>query len=706
MRRRSAAQAPEPETMTVAFVGGLDLVTPPSLIPPGRCIAAVNYEPRAEGYSRIDGLERLDGHTKPSEASYSILNFHVGTAAITAGQTVTGMVSGATGVMLADAVVQSGTYGGSNAAGYLALGAITGTFQNTEGLSVGGVQKAVSNSLAVDRGASSDVLDAQYLATAIVNARNLIQPVPGTGPVRGAAILKRTGDIYAFRNNGGATLCPMWKATATGWQSVPLGWSLKFTTTGATAIAVGATVTGATSGATGTVARVILDGDQAWPASGTLTGRLILSAKTGTFQAAENITVAAVNRGVAAGAATDNTPPAGGRYEFVNKNFYGATSLGALYGVNGVGPGFEFDGTIFSPIITGAPTETPQHIAAHKGHLFLSFPNGQLQGSQSGLPQGWNGSLGATTFGMGDDITGLLPEVAGVMAVFCLTRIGILSGSIAADFSLNDGFSDESGAVEWTAQTLNGPAFMDMGGVRNLSTTQAFGNFKLGTMTMLVQPLLDAKRLAGIVPVASLRVRNKSQYRLYFSDGTGICIFIGGKQPSVLPFDYGTRIPTCMFGGNYKAGGEILLMGCADGYVYQLDKGMSMDGGTIDHYLRPAFNACGSPAYNKRFHQLWVQVSNAPIASIFMTAAFSDGDPDQPPVTEQSFTVYGGGAFWNEANWNQFVWSSRVIGKAVAECEGVGSNFAPTIGGSSTTEKPHILSTYTVKFSMRGPVRA
>jgi hypothetical protein len=704
---RAAASGPVP--FTVPLVGGLDLVTNPLQMPAGRAIAAVNYEPLSNGYGRIDGIERLDGHTKPSEASYSLINFDNGTAAITAGQSVTGDVSGATAVVLADAVVQNGTYGGGNAVGYVAIGAITGTFQVTEHLQVAAVSKVRTTSLAVDRGATDDDLDAQYLATAIVNARNLIQPVPGAGPVRGAALCKRDGNIYAWRDDllVAPTKSRMYRATAAGWVLVALGWSLKFTASGATAIVAGNTVTGGTSGATGLVSKVITDGNQTFIAA--LTGVLILSATTGTFQAGEDLKVGGVTLATTPGPATANVIAPGGRFECINTNFYGATSQGALYAAYGKGPAFEFDGTIFSPILTGAATETPQHIAAHKNHLFLTYPNGGLTGSQSGLPLCYNGTFGATAFGMGDDIVGLMPELAGVLAIFCKSLIRVLSGSIAADFVLEP-FTTDVGAKEWTVETMGGPVFMDQGGVRDLTTTQALGNFKVGTKTQMVQPLIDAKKKARITPVACLRVRDKAHYRLYFSDGTGISIFIGGKQPSILPFDYGARIPRCMFSSVGPNDGEdeteILLMGCDDGYVYQIDKGTSMDGANIDAFLRPAFNHCGSPGYNKRTHRMSVTVSGARKATLFMTGAFSDGDPDQPAITEQSFTVLGGGAFWNEANWNQFIWSSRVNGKATADIDGLGNNFSPTIGTSAMDEEPHILSTYTLIHSLKGPVKA
>jgi len=58
------------QTTYYSLVGGLDQVTPPLSIQPGRVMSSKNYEQYVEGgYRRIDGYERFDGQDKPSEAA-------------------------------------------------------------------------------------------------------------------------------------------------------------------------------------------------------------------------------------------------------------------------------------------------------------------------------------------------------------------------------------------------------------------------------------------------------------------------------------------------------------------------------------------------------------------------------------------------------------------------------------------------------------
>ena len=69
------------------------------------------------------------------------LSFNQGTVAITAGMTITGATSGATGVVTR-VVLQSGDWSSNDAAGRLIFASVTGTFSNNEHLNVGATKHA------------------------------------------------------------------------------------------------------------------------------------------------------------------------------------------------------------------------------------------------------------------------------------------------------------------------------------------------------------------------------------------------------------------------------------------------------------------------------------------------------------------------------------------------------------------------------------
>lgn len=87
-----------------------------------------------------------DGNTVFGAFAYVyVVPFDGGVGEIKVGDTVTGATSGATGVVTAVHLI-SGTWGGSDAAGYLVIKDKSATaFQNDEDLNVSAVKKAVSN---------------------------------------------------------------------------------------------------------------------------------------------------------------------------------------------------------------------------------------------------------------------------------------------------------------------------------------------------------------------------------------------------------------------------------------------------------------------------------------------------------------------------------------------------------------------------------
>ena len=109
----------------VHFKGGLDLVTPRMQKPLGAIDLSLNYVAETEGgYSLIDGYERYSGQPSPSAGVYSYAPFTF-TAAVAVGDAITGVDSGATGVVI---VVGSD---------YIDITKISGTFQE-EVVNVGG----------------------------------------------------------------------------------------------------------------------------------------------------------------------------------------------------------------------------------------------------------------------------------------------------------------------------------------------------------------------------------------------------------------------------------------------------------------------------------------------------------------------------------------------------------------------------------------
>lgn len=398
-----------------------------------------------------------------------------------------------------------------------------------------------------------------------------------------------------------------------------------------------------------------------------------------------------------------NVFPAGGTYEFINYNFIGAASGVMMYGINGVGQGFQFDGTNVNFISTGMATDVPIRLAAHKRHLFFAFAGGSVQHSSLGEPLIWSAITGAAEIAVGDEVTDLVSSAPDNLAILAKNSISMLYGNDVSDWQLIT-ITNEAGAIAQTAEKFGPIVYMDNRGIRSMATTASFGNFSIGTMTQQVAPLIRTKLAAGVLPVASCRVRAKDLYRVFWSDGYGLSVYMGKKRPEVMPIDLGVPI-TCMVSAETSDTSEKIWFGSSNGFVYQMDKGRSYDGGTVSYYLRLPFHHLSLPNMLKRWHRLSVEYDSSGTFTLKITGEVDNADPDEPSLVEQNLIGYGGGSFWDSGLWDQFYWSAPVDGDLTAYIDAVGKNMSLLFGGEQADEEPHILQGLTLYYSVRGALR-
>ena len=677
------------------FGGGLNQVSSPLAIPPGFLVAALNYEPLAEGYGRVDGYERTDGRL-PSAAGYRLLAIENGSAPIPEGATIIGATSAARAIVLFPPVGVTGSWDSGDAAALLVLVDVSGEFAIGEPIHLDGV--AVADAVAASEPGRGDPARAEAAQTW---ARERIMAVPGSGPVRGVTVFN--GRIIAARDDASGTAGGLWRATPAGWEPLTFGTVIDFTA-GLAELVEGDVISQGSASAT--VRRVVRrTGD--WGSSAA--GYLVLSAQTGAFGAG-----ALLRGGNAAATLSGNsdavTLPPGGRYDFKTKNFYGASNLKRLYGCNGVGHGFELDLDVapglhvLAPIRTGMPVDTPQRVFEVANHLGFTFPGGSVQFAAPGEPLLFVPLLGAGEIGLGDDCTDVRDVTDSAVIFWCRNKVAALTGRDSESFQLEE-LTEEAGAEPWTAQRIGKTVYLDARGLRDVAATAAYGNFKVGALSELFEPYLKAKRRAGVSAVASLVARTKGQYRLFWSDGTGFSVFMGRKQPEMIPFDLGDKRVSCTAAGEID-GSEALLAGCEDGYVYRLDSGTSFDGRAVRAFAQTPYNHLGAARVDKRYHAADIELEAPADARIGIVAQFDYGGGAQPSDHVPAILVTGGGGSWDLSNWNEFYWSSPVEGTAFADIDGFGRNVSLLIAAESAVlEQPHILQVYTVYASGAGIVR-
>ncbi len=680
-------QMPQVRVAFSPLAGGLDLVSAATLIKPGYALDAQNYEIDSinGGYRRINGFERFDGHASPTAAQYATMSITL-TGTIVVGNTITGVPSGATAKVL------------QVNAGQLILGRVTGTFGTSEALQVAAVTQATSTSTAALSGEPTVALHTLYQSLATEDLRTDIAKVPGQGQIRG--VFYYAGTTYAFRDAVGGAAGGMYKSTAAGWVAVAMFYEVQFTTGNVATPVDGATLT--QGGVTATVRRV-LTRSGAW--SGSAVGTLVISAPAGGNFAAGAATLTGGATVSLVGIQTAITLPAGGAYECVQNNFTGSTSTSRIYGVSGVGLAFEFDGTYYVPIRTGMAADTPAHIAVHKNYLWLSFL-GSLQSSGVGAPFAWSVVLGSTELAMGDTITCLTPQpgdgTTAVMSVFSQNSCRNLYGPDSTGAFRLVVASPTAGSAVGTAQWIGAAYSFANAGVQQITATINFGDFQFGTVSGMVQPLVNSMQGTAI---ASVALKEKNQYRVFCNDGRALSMVMAVGQNGVQPtgfllLNYGIPV-RCAYVANNTSGREVCFFGSDDGYVYQDGIGCSFDGGTVEHWLRLPFNHMKMPRHLKTYYKAALDIIVEQSASLQVTADVDGGLPFYDPSAVYASGMSGKGGYWNQFYWESFSWDAPIVTSFDVTLGGTGKNVSLLIYGNSATDYPYSIQGVSYQFAVR-----
>lgn len=671
------------------MTGGLDLHTPQLQRRSGSCLVAQNFEAVQQGgYRRTGGYERFDGRPPPSSALYTIIPATIfGSVAI--GNAINGATSGATAVVVA------------LPGGQVVLARVVGTFLNGEALRVGVTGFATATGPPVIGGAGTPLLDARYLNLAADEMRKDIAAVPGSGPILGVWLYNDV--VYAFRNNADATAAVMHRSSPSGWQAVALGMECPFRT-GTSEIVVGNTVTGATSGASGVVTRVVRR-TGTWGSDAR--GILVFETITGTFASGENLQVASVTRAVADGASAAITLSPGGRFEFVNHNFFGGMTL-RMYGCDRVNRAFEFDGTTFVPLPTGMAPDTPRHIIAHMGHLFLSFGS-SVQHSGILNPYAWSPLLGAAEIGMGDMVTAfsLLPgsEQRSALAIFTRQRTDVLYGNSAADWQRIP-YRDGLGAYAYTVQDVGlTTMFLDDRGITDLHTTADFGNFAHATISDHIRSLVATMRLAA---VASCISRDHSQYRLFMTGGRALYVTLARRRLAGIMPQLFAHDMTCVVSGERGDGSEAIYAGAATGgWVFQMERGTSFDGEPITGHIELSFDFQRAPRMSKRYRSITTEVASSGHCEFQLGYALDYGSVLTAQPADQTVALGLTSMRWDMPGitWENFVFDGRSLAPNNAAIDNEGENISVIYRFSSDEWQQFTISGAIVQYTPRRRLR-
>lgn len=674
------------KTDIIPLIGGLDMVTTPILVKPGKLISSNNFEPDINGgYRRLPGIERFDGRPRPHVADYYIAVVSL-TGVVVPGDTMTGSVSGATAEMV---------YAVDST--HIIITKVSGVF-DAETFTVSAIAQGSIVSTSINSAITNN-LHSYYKNLAANAYRNDIASVPGSGYVRGVKYFN--GNKYAWRDNAAATACVMHVASSAGWIPITFGKEIQFT--GAVGeIFEGDTVTQVTSGATGVVKRTLLR-TGTWTVSGV--GTLVFDTVTGTFDNTNAIQVSGVTKVTASSLCTDITLLPGGKFDFSIYNFAGGVTTERLYCADGVNLAGEFDGTRWVPIRTGATVDTPKFIKGHKNQLIVA-QNSDLFISSIGDPYAWTAITGAGDIAVGEVITNIRPQTGdatnGALVVTTDRRTLILYGNDTTDFNLVV-HSPNNGGRAYTMQNIGFAHYLDARGITQLVASQSYGGFQSNVLTNSIQPLIDAKLGTEI---SSCVVKSSNQYRLFFSDGTGvICQVVpdaggGTAIGATMPFDYVSIVFNVIDSVIDDDGHERIFGGATNGYVYELNVGTSFDGEVIPAHILTVFNNSKSPRLRKRYRRSILQFKAGNTASIRVGYDLSYGNGDASYGRSVSSNVYGAGGYWDAFTWENFTWDAPYIQQLTIDTVGVGENLSLAITSESAQDESFVVHTCFIHYTL------
>jgi hypothetical protein len=492
----------------------------------------------------------------------------------------------------------------------------------------------------------------------------------------------------------------LWKSSSSGWTEVDLGSYLDFST-GTAEFTEGSTVTGSPSAATAVIVGVGVTSGS-WN-GGDAAGRLYVKTVTGTFTASDTLADDGTTPGVGNcdSAAVAVELPRGGKYDFQNYNFFGSSGSIAMWGCNGVGRAFRVSTAGFAHVhITGLTnvTDTPEHLEAHKKHLFLSIGS-SLQHSSTGFPMVWSAITGATELATGGPIVSIENQTGDILGIFNRNRTYLLYGDDVENWDMVN-YSLEKGAIEWTVQDLGHSIYHDDRGIHTLKSTDAYGDMKAAAISTKVDPFVQE---AKSKIVDSVRIKSTDQYRVFYNDNSGLLVRMEGNQNHFMPFTWDHRVYS-ICAEEDSTGLERVFFGSNDGYVYEAEKGESFDGELIEYNLRTVFCHCGSPRQEKRFHKVTIEIDCADLIGLSYSPDFSYGSTGQPDAYTAQAQVATGG-LWGVDLWSNFIWDGALLGEAQAHISGVGINIGMLMQGSSNYERVHVIEGLTYNYSPRGVKR-
>ena len=319
-----------------------------------------------------------------------------------------------------------------------------------------------------------------------------------------------------------------------------------------------------------------------------------------------------------------------------------ADGANKLYSFRMEGTGALTSRTFFAEEITVTGTKHVKYITIHDHHLIAAGVEDNLSTVFYSV---YNDATDFTGSGAGS-VT-ISDQVEGIKG-FREDLIVFAENSIHKLVNINDSSNIRIDPITENVGCLSGYSIQEIGGdliflapdgLRTVAGTARIGDVELGTVSKEIQPLVtDLTESINSYIISSIVLREKSQYRLFYTDTTiqnssqrGI---IGTLRPNGFQWSETRGIEVTEIGSGFDQNGvEQYYHGDTDGYVHVHDSGNDFDGSTIlARYATPDYDY-GDLGTLKTLHYLKVSASAEGVVEPNVQVRFDYGSTDipQPP---------------------------------------------------------------------------
>ena len=295
--------------------------------------------------------------------------------------------------------------------------------------------------------------------------------------------------------------------------------------------------------------------------------------------------------------------------------------------------------TYHSQEITVDSTKYATFITSHDHHLIAAG----VEGSENTVyysvyndPSDFSGT-GAGSVTISDRVVGIRGFREDLF-VFCENSIHKLININNAQTVAIVPVAENVGCLSgYSIQEIGGDLiFLAPDGLRTVAGTARIGDVELGTVSKQIQPLITTvAQNIDKYTISSMVLREKSQYRLFYTDVTSTNAtqrgVIGTLRPNGFEWSETRGIEVTGIGSGFNESGvEEYYHGDTDGYVYIHDSGNTFDGTNIlARYATPDYDY-GDLGTLKTLHYVRVSIAAEGIVSPELQVRYDFSNPETP----------------------------------------------------------------------------